>query len=76
MNMPRNQGHLGQFLEACFFVSVVALAVLGLVFLLYGTLDFLVVRQCERYGYWQTGQTRVVCAVERSPKVQKGSFLL
>ena len=41
------------------------LAATGLVFLLNGTLDKTVKEACEQNGYWQTGQTRVICSVEK-----------
>lgn len=47
------------------FIVVCALALLGLAFIPFGTWDMSVVSQCEKYGYWQSGQTRVTCVVER-----------
>lgn len=64
-----------QLMGAWLFVSMVALACLGIVFLVFGSLDFLIVRQCQLYGYWQTGQTRVLCEVDRG-QVRRGGLLL
>ena len=48
-----------------FVLVLTCLAVTGLVFLLNGTLDKTVKEACEQNGYWQTGQTRVICSVEK-----------
>ena len=42
----------------------VVLVGLGIVFIFAGTPDSAVVRACEQRGYWQTGQTRIICSVE------------
>lgn len=51
--------------ESIVFGAIVVLAVLGAAFMAFGSFDFVVVGQCEKYGYWQSGQTRVVCVIER-----------
>lgn len=50
----------GGILVALIFIF----AMLGIGFVAFGSLDATVVRQCEKHGYWQTGQIRVVCSVE------------
>ncbi len=30
-----------------------------------GSLDSKIVRICQEQGYWQTGQVRVICSVEK-----------
>lgn len=47
-----------------FAVLILMFAVIGVVFVGYGSFDDTIVRQCEKHGYWQTGQIRVVCSVE------------
>jgi hypothetical protein len=41
-----------------------AAAMLGCMFLVSGSLDSTVVEACKKNGYWQTGQTRIICTVE------------
>jgi len=41
-----------------------AAAILGVIFLISGSLDASVVDACKKNGYWQTGQTRIICTVE------------
>jgi hypothetical protein len=41
---------------------------LGVVFLIGGTLDSDIKKSCEQRGYWQTGQTRVICSIEKTSK--------
>jgi hypothetical protein len=52
------------------FVIVIAclLAILGAFSLplwIDGSLDKTIVFACEKQGYWQTGQTRIICSVEK-----------
>ena len=44
------------------------LAFFGLVFLFSGSADGSVVHACKTQGYWQTGQTRIICHVEENKK--------
>lgn len=46
------------------FTLIVAV-ILAVVFVGWGSLDITVVQACEKQGYWQTGQTRVICNVEK-----------
>lgn len=43
---------------------ILIFACLGVMFVAYGSFDATIVRQCEKHGYWQTGQIRLVCSVE------------
>jgi hypothetical protein len=45
---------------------VAVLCALGVLFVFKGTLDSDVVKACTDRGYWQTGQTRVICSVEEA----------
>lgn len=52
-------------LESFVFTVIVGLAAVGMAFLIFGTFDHTVVNSCDKNGYWQTGQTRIICAVEK-----------
>jgi hypothetical protein len=43
---------------------IAVLCSLGVLFVFKGTLNSDVVKSCTDRGYWQTGQTRVICSVE------------
>jgi hypothetical protein len=47
-----------------FVALLLVLAALGLFFVFAGVPEAAVVRHCKDHGYWQTGQTRVICSVE------------
>ena len=49
------------------FTTVVILiaCIIAVVFVGWGSMDLTVVQACEANGYWQTGQTRVICHVEK-----------
>jgi hypothetical protein len=64
-----------QLLGAWLFITVLALAAAGLAFLIFGSLDWFIVRQCELHGYWQTGQTRVLCEVDKTVRRKDGTLL-
>lgn len=52
-------------------VAIVILALLGLAgvpMLVGGSFDSSVVNACKTNGYWQTGQTRIICSVEEKKK--------
>jgi hypothetical protein len=49
-------------------IGVTCLMALGVVFLIGGTLDSDIKKSCEQRGYWQTGQTRVICSIEKTSK--------
>jgi hypothetical protein len=52
------------FVGGILVMVLIVAVVLGMVFLSAGTLDSTVVDACKDRGYWQTGQTRVICSVE------------
>lgn len=54
-----------EFFVLFFAAALLSLAFLGGLFLVAGSLDSTVVSNCEKNGYWQTGQTRVICSVEK-----------
>jgi hypothetical protein len=39
-------------------------ALFGVMSLFVGSWDSTVVAACKKNGYWQTGQTRIICTVE------------
>lgn len=45
-------------------VFTVVFAMLGLLYIGLGSFDTTVVKACEQRGFWQTGQTRIICSVE------------
>lgn len=45
--------------------ALFAAIILAVLFVGWGSLDETVVQACEKQGYWQTGQTRVICNVEK-----------
>lgn len=57
-----------EFIAAVFAVVLLGLSSLGIVFVAAGTLDDTVIRHCRDQGYWQTGQTRVICSPEKVPE--------
>ena len=57
---------MDEFIGGLVIATVITLAVAGAMFLVSGTLNSDVVKACETNGYWQTGQTRVICHVEKS----------
>lgn len=52
-------------LENFVVTVIIGLAVIGTAFLIFGSFDHTVVTACEQNGYWQTGQTRIICTVEK-----------
>ena len=48
------------------FISVIAIPVLICVAIVSFCYDQTIVDACEKNGYWQTKQVRVICAVEPS----------
>lgn len=52
-------------LENFVVTVIIGLAVIGMAFLIFGSFDHTVVTSCEKNGYWQTGQTRIICTVEK-----------
>lgn len=51
-------------IESAVMAVCIALAVYGLAAIFIATPDESVVKACETRGYWQTGQTRIICHVE------------
>lgn len=51
-------------------VLVVVLGFVLLVITQLSSLDSSIVNACKAQGYWQTGQTRVICSVEQ-PKTKE-----
>jgi len=52
------------FFGVVLVLLITVAAIIGCTFLVSGTLDSTVVRACKTNGYWQTGQTRIICTVE------------
>ena len=51
-----------------FVVGFVYSVVISIVFFAFSVMDITVVHSCKQQGYWQTGQTRVICSVEEPKK--------
>lgn len=63
-------------MESDYFTVLIGLVVAGLMVigaaaLIAGTPDFMVIKSCKTRGYWQSGQTRVICHVEGESTVPK-----
>lgn len=43
---------------------LVCLSLVGIGAMMTATQDKTIVSSCEKNGYWQTGQTRIICYVE------------
>lgn len=41
---------------------------ISILFFVFSTMDGIVTKSCKEQGYWQTGQTRVICSVEEPKK--------
>lgn len=54
-----------EFLTAIITVWLAVTSVLSAMFMFGGSLDADVIRACESRGYWQMGQTRIICSVEK-----------
>lgn len=55
---------MGDISTALIITLLVVLAAVGAAFLLVGTTDGLVIRDCREQGWHNFGQTRIICSVE------------
>jgi hypothetical protein len=53
-----------ELFTALVIVPILVFAVIGGIMVTTGSLDTKVIRACKEQGYWQSGQTRVICSVE------------
>ena len=54
-----------EFFTALMVVWITTVTVLSAMFVFGGTFDVELIRACESRGYWQMGQTRIICSVEK-----------
>ncbi len=55
---------MDEILGAILTVWLIVATTLAGMFVFGGTLNSSVIRGCADNGYWQTGQTRIICRVE------------
>jgi len=53
-----------EWITAVAVMWVTTATALAAVFIFGGSLDANLIRACESRGYWQMGQTRIICSVE------------